>query len=165
MDFKTQDLYNKSTEYLINAMEQYIKFIEINSSLRNLDIQFHYLKSLPHNNMMTKYEIIDKQCKRQNLLNEKEMVRQNIISQSYNSIMLALTLIDTSLVECDRFGLEMSKALIQSILKFIIDGRPNISIPKDALMPQVMKIYAKLVNNQFNSYIELTDYLNQLMSL
>lgn len=76
-----------------------------------------------------------------------------------------MTLIDTSLAECNRFGLEMSKALIQRILKFIIDGRPNISIPKDALMPQVMNIYAKLVNNQFNSYIELTGYLNQLMSL
>lgn len=76
-----------------------------------------------------------------------------------------MTLIDTSLAECNRFDLEMSKALIQSILKFIIDGRPNISIPKDALMPQVMNIYVKLVNNQFNSYIELTGYLNQLMSL
>lgn len=165
MDFKTQDLYNKSTEYLINAMKQYIKFIEINSSLRNLDIQFHYLESLPHSDMITRYEIVDKQCKRQNLMIEKEGVRQNIISQSYNSIMLALALIDTSLAECNRFGLEMSKTLIQSILKFIIDGRPNISIPKDALMPHIMNISTKLVNNPFNSNIELTVYLNQLMSL
>lgn len=164
MNFNIQDLYNKSTEALIYAMKQYVNFIGINSSIKSLDIQFHYVESLPHN-MIAKYELLDKQSKRQNLLMEKESVKQDIILHSYKSIILALTLVDTSIAMRNDFGLGMSTTLIQSILKFIQESRHNISIPKDALIPQIMNTSAKLANSDFNSNINLTLCLNQLMSL
>ena len=165
MNFNIQDLYNKSIEALINAMNQYINFISINSSIRNLDIQFHYLKNLPQNNVVTQYELLNKQSKRQNLMMKKETVKQDIISQSYNSIILALALVDTALENHNNFGLEMSTILIQSILKFIQEIRQNISIPKDVLVPQMMSIGAKLSSSGFKSNIELLVYLHQLMML
>lgn len=164
MNFNIQDLYNRSSEALIYAMKQYVNFIGINSSIKSLDIQFHYVESLPHN-MIAKYELLDKQSKRQNLLMEKESVKQDIILHSYKSIILALALVDTSIAMRDDFGLGMSTTLIQSILKFIQESRHNISIPKDALIPQIMNTSAKLANSDFNSNINLTLCLNQLISL
>lgn len=164
MNFNIQDLYNRSTEALIYAMKQYVNFIGINSSIKSLDIQFHYVDSLPHN-MIAKYELLDKQSKRQNLLMQKESVKQDIILHSYKSIILALALVDTSIAMRNDFGLGMSTTLIQSILKFIQESRHNISIPKDALIPQIMNISAKLANSDFNSNINLTLCLNQLISL
>lgn len=164
MNFNIQDLYNRSTEALIYAMKQYVNFIGINSSIKSLDIQFHYVDSLPHN-MIAKYELLDKQSKRQNLLMQKESVKQDIILHSYKSIILALALVDTSIAMRNDFGLGMSTTLIQSILKFIQESRHNISIPKDALIPQIMNTSAKLANSDFNSNINLTLYLNQLISL
>ncbi len=164
MNFNIQDLYNRSTEALIYAMKQYVNFIGINSSIKSLDIQFHYVDSLPHN-MIAKYELLDKQSKRQNLLMQKESVKQDIILHSYKSIILALALVDTSIAMRNDFGLGMSTTLIQSILKFIQESRHNISIPKDALIPQIMNTSAKLANSDFNSNINLTLCLNQLISL
>ena len=164
MNYNIQDLYNRSSEALIYAMKQYVNFIGINSSIKSLDIQFHYVESLPHN-MIAKYELLDKQSKRQNLLMEKESVKQDIILHSYKSIILALALVDTSIAMRDDFGLGMSTTLIQSILKFIQESRHNISIPKDALIPQIMNTSAKLANSDFNSNINLTLCLNQLISL
>lgn len=164
MNFNIQDLYNRSTEALIYAMKQYVNFIGINSSIKSLDIQFHYVDSLPHN-MIAKYELLDKQSKRQNLLMQKESVKQDIILHSYKSIILALALVDTSIAMRNDFGLGMSTTLIQSILKFIQESRHNISIPKNALIPQIMNISAKLANSDFNSNINLTLCLNQLISL
>lgn len=164
MNFNIQDLYNRSTEALIFAMKQYVNFIGINSSIKSLDIQFHYVDSLPHN-MIAKYELLDKQSKRQNLLMQKESVKQDIILHSYKSIILALALVDTSIAMRNDFGLGMSTTLIQSILKFIQESRHNISIPKDALIPQIMNTSAKLANSDFNSNINLTLCLNQLISL
>lgn len=164
MNFNIQDLYNRSTEALIYAMKQYVNFIGINSSIKSLDIQFHYVDSLPLN-MIAKYELLDKQSKRQNLLMQKESVKQDIILHSYKSIILALALVDTSIAMRNDFGLGMSTTLIQSILKFIQESRHNISIPKDALIPQIMNTSAKLANSDFNSNINLTLCLNQLISL
>ena len=164
MNFNIQDLYNRSTEALIYAMKQYVNFIGINSYIKSLDIQFHYVDSLPHN-MIAKYELLDKQSKRQNLLMQKESVKQDIILHSYKSIILALALVDTSIAMRNDFGLGMSTTLIQSILKFIQESRHNISIPKDALIPQIMNTSAKLANSDFNSNINLTLCLNQLISL
>lgn len=164
MNFNIQDLYNRSTEALIYAMKQYVNFIGINSSIKSLDIQFHYVDSLPHN-MIAKYELLDKQSKRQNLLMQKESVKQDIILHSYKSIILALALVDTSIAMRNDLGLGMSTTLIQSILKFIQESRHNISIPKDALIPQIMNTSAKLANSDFNSNINLTLCLNQLISL
>ena len=165
MNLNIQDLYNRSIEALINAMKQYVNFIGINSSIRSLDIQFHYLESISQNNIITKYELLDKQSKRQNLLIEKETVKQDIISQSYKSIILALALVDTSVAERDKFGLEMSSTLLQSILKFIQENKHNISIPIDALIPQMMSTSANLVKSGLNSNQNLTISLNQLMTL
>lgn len=165
MNLNIQDLYNRSIEALINAMKQYVNFIGINSSIRSLDIQFHYLESISQNNVITKYELLDKQSKRQNLLIEKETVKQDIISQSYKSIILALALVDKSIANRDKFGLDLSSTLIHSILKFIQESRQNISIPRDALIPQMMNTSTNLVNSGLNSNINLYVYLNQLMTL
>jgi len=165
INFNIQDLYNRSIEALINAMKQYVNFIGINSSIRSLDIQYHYLESLPQNNVISKYELIDKQSKKQNLLMEKEAVRQTIISQSHKSIILALTLVDTSIMNNNKFGLEMSSTLIQSILKFIQESKHNISIPKNALIPQMMNTSTNLVKLGGDINISLSVYLNQLMNI
>ena len=163
MDYNIQDLYNRSTEALINAMKQYVKFIGINSSIRSLDIQFHYLESLPQDNVITKYELLDKQSKRQTLKMEQEIVKQDIISQIQRSIIHTLALVDISVSLRNKFSMEMSNTLIQSILKFITDSKPNISIPKETLLPQIMNSYTKLVLSEFNSNRDLVNALNQLM--
>lgn len=165
MNFNIQDLYNQSMEALLNAMKQYVNFISVNSSIRSLDIQVHYLESLPTNNVMTKYELLDKQSKRQNLMIEKETVTQYIITETYKSIILALTLVDTTIVNRNKYGLEMSATLIQSILKFILESKQNILIPKEPLIPQMMNTSANLVKSGLNSNINLAISLNQLMTL
>ena len=103
MNFNIQDLYNRSSEAPIYAMKQYVNFIGINSSIKSLDFQFHNVESLPHN-MIAKYELLDKQSKRQNLLMEKESVKHDIILHSYKSIILALALVDTSIAMRDDFA-------------------------------------------------------------
>ena len=165
MNFNIQDLYNQSMEALLNAMKQYVNFISVNSSIRSLDIQVHYLESLPTNNVITKYELLDKQSKRQNLMIEKETVTQYIITETYKSIILALTLVDTTIANRNKFGLEMSATLIQSILKFILESKQNILIPKEPLIPQMMNTSANLVKSGLNSNINLAISLNQLMTL
>lgn len=165
MNFNIQNLYNQSIEALINAMKQYVTFIGINSSIRSLDIQVNYLESLPNNSVITQYELLNKQSKRQNLMIEKETVTRHIISETYKSIILALTLIDTTIANRNKFGLEMSATLIQSILKFILESKQNILIPKDPLIPQMMNTSANLVKSGLNSNINLAISLNQLMSL
>ena len=163
MDYNIQDLYNRSSEALINAMKQYVKFIGINSSIRSLDIQFHYIESLQLDNVITKYELLDKQSKRQNLMMEQEFVKQDIILQIHKSIIHALALVDISIRMHNRFSLEMSKTLVQSILKFILENKSNISIPRDTLTSQIMTVYAKLINSEYKSNTDLVNTLSQLM--
>lgn len=165
MDYRIQDLYNRSSEALVNAMKQYIRFIGINSSIRSLDIQSRYLESLSHDGMITQYEVLNKQSKRQNLLMEQKFVNQDIVLQIHKSIMHALVLVDISIKMHNKFGLEMSKTLLQSILKFIEENKPNILIPIAPLSPQIMNAYANLRNSDYKSNIGLATTLNQLMSV
>lgn len=164
MDYNIQDLYNRSSEALINAMKQHIKFIGINSSIRSLDIQFHYIESLQLDNVITKYELLDKQSKRQNLMMEQEFVKQDIILQIHKSIIHALALVDISIRMRNRFSLEMSKTLVQNILKFIIENKSNISIPRDTLTSQIMTVYANLIKSEYKGNTDLVNALSQLMS-
>lgn len=165
IDYNIQDLYNRSSEALINAMKQYIKFIGINSSIRSIDIQSHYIESLQQDSMIAKYELLDNQSKRQNLMMEQEFVKQDIVLQIHKSIMHALALVDISIRMHNRFSLEMSKTLVQSILKFIIENKSTISIPRDTLTTQIMSVYAKLINSEYKSNIDLVNALSQLMSV
>lgn len=165
IDYNIQDLYNRSSEALINAMKQYIKFIGINSSIRSIDIQSHYIESLQQDSMIAKYELLDNQSKRQNLMMEQEFVKQDIVLQTHKSIIHALALVDISIRMHNRFSLEMSKTLVQSILKFIIENKSTISIPRDTLTTQIMSVYAKLINSEYKSNIDLVNALSQLMSV
>lgn len=165
IDYNIQDLYNRSSEALINAMKQYIKFIGINSSIRSIDIQSHYIESLQQDSMIAKYELLDNQSKRQNLMMEQEFVKQDIVLQIHKSIIHALALVDISIRMHNRFSLEMSKTLVQSILKFIIENKSTISIPRDTLTTQIMSVYAKLINSEYKSNIDLVNALSQLMSV
>lgn len=66
------ELFNQSSEALKNAMEQYIRYVGILSSIRNIEIESDYQQRLSQNTMITNFEIINKQARRISLLMEKE---------------------------------------------------------------------------------------------
>lgn len=165
MNYNIQDLYNRSSEALINALRLNIKLIGINSSIRSLDIQFHYLESLTMDGMIAKYEVLDKQSKRQALIMEQKLVKQDIALQIQTSIMHALTLLDISIRMHSRLGIAMSKTLFQSNLKFIKESNSNILIPLVSMKSQIMNVYVKLIDSEYKNDIDLVNVLNQLMGL
>lgn len=158
------ELFNQSSEALKNAMEQYIRYIGILSSIRNIEIESEYQKRLSQNTMITNFEIINKQAKRISLLMEKESTAQNIVLQVHKSLLSALQLIEISVDSHNSFGIGMSNTLINSILKFILDNNSNISIQMSMLSAQIVKVYTDLVASEFNN-IDLINALNRLRTI
>ena len=158
------ELFNQSSEALKNAMEQYIRYIGILSSIRNLDIESDYHQRLSQDTMITNFEIINKHARRMSLLLEKESTIQNIVLQTQKALLLALQLIDLSISANNKFGIGMANTLINSILKFVTDNKPTIAISMNMLNYQIMNVYAKLVESKFNNS-DLTSALNQLRTI
>lgn len=158
------ELFNQSSEALKNAMEQYIRYIGILSSIRNLEIESDYQQRLSHNKMITNFDIINKQARRMSLLMEKESTAQNIIFQVHKSLLSALQLIEFSVRSHNGFGISMSNTLINSILKFVLDNNSNIPIQMNMLSSQIVKVYTDLVASEFNN-IDLINALNRLRTI
>lgn len=158
------ELFNQSSEALKNAMEQYIRYVGILSSIRNIEIESEYQKRLSQNTMITNFEIINKQAKRISLLMEKESTAQNIVLQVHKSLLSALQLIEISVDSHNSFGIGMSNTLINSILKFILDNNSNISIQMSMLSAQIVKVSTDLVASEFNN-IDLINALNRLRTI
>jgi len=158
------ELFNQSSEALKNAMEQYIRYIGILSSIRNLDIESKYQQKLSQDTMITNFEIINKHARRMSLLLEKESTSQNIVLLTQKSLLFALQLVDYSVSYNNKFGIGMASTLINSILKFVTDNKPTIVMSMNILSNQIMKVYAKLVESEFNNS-DLPNALNQLRAI
>lgn len=158
------ELFNQSSEALKNAMEQYIRYVGILSSIRNIEIESDYQQRLSQNTMITNFEIINKQARRISLLMEKESTAQNIVLQVHKSLLSALQLIEISVESHNSFGIGMSNTLINSILKFVLDNNSNISIQMSMLSAQIVKVYTDLVASEFNN-IDLINALNRLRTI
>lgn len=158
------ELFNQSSEALKNAMEQYIRYVGILSSIRNIEIESDYQQRLSQNTMITNFEIINKQTRRISLLMEKESTAQNIVFQVHKSLLSALHLIEISVDSHNSFGIGMSSTLINSILRFVLDNNSNISIQMNMLSAQIVKVHTALVASEFNN-IDLINALNQLRTI
>ncbi len=158
------ELFNQSSEALKNAMEQYIRYVGILSSIRNLDIESDYQQRLSQDTMITNFEIINKHARRMSLLLEKESTSQNIVLQTQKSLLFALQLIDYSVSDNNKFGIGMASTLINSILKFVTDNKPTIVMSMNILSNQIMNVYAKLLASAFNNS-DLPNALNQLRAI
>lgn len=154
-------LFNESSEAFKNAMEQYIRYIGIVSSIRNLDIESQYQEKMFQYKMITQFEI-NKQAQRMSLLMEKERYSQNIRLQIYNSLSLALTLIEFSISAHNEFGIRLGNMMINSILKFVSDNKSNIQIPMEPLQSRIMAIQSNLTGYGYQN-IDLINALNQLL--
>ena len=158
------ELFNQSSEALKNAMEQYIRYVGILSSIRNIEIESNYQQRLSQNTMITNFEIINKQARRISLLMEKESIAQNIVLQVHKSLLSALQLIEISVDSHNSFGIAISNTLINSILKFVLESNSNISIQMNMLSAQIVKVYTDLVASEFNN-IDLINALNRLRTI
>lgn len=158
------ELFNQSSEALKNAMEQYIRYVGILSSIRNIEIESDYQQRLSQNTMITNFEIINKQARRMSLLLEKESTSQNIVLQTQKSLLFALQLIDYSVRHNNKFGISMASTLINSILKFVTDNKPTIVMSMNILSNQIINVYEKLVASDFKNS-DLPNALNQLKAI
>lgn len=156
-------LFNESSEAFKNAMEQYISYTGIVSSIRNLDIESHYQERMFQYKMITNFEI-NKQARRMSLLMEKERYSQNIRLQIHKSLSLALMLIEFSISAHNEFGIKLGSTLINSILNFVSSNKPNIHIPMSTLQSQIMAIQVKLTSSRYHN-INLINALNQLLMI
>ena len=158
------ELFNQSSEALKSAMEQYIRYVGILSSIRNIDIETDYQQRLSQGSMITNFEIINKHDRRISLLLEKDTTAQNIVLQTHRSLMLALQLIDYSVRDNNKFGISMANTLINSILKFVTDNKSTIVISMTILSPQIISTYDNLLQSRVNN-MDLTNALNQLRAI
>ena len=157
-------LFNQSSEALKSAMEQYIRYVGILSSIRNIDIETDYQQRLSQGSMITNFEIINKHARRISLLLEKDTTAQNIELQTHRSLMFALQLIDYSIRDNNKFGIRMANTLINSILKFVTDNKSTIVISMTILSPQIISTYDNLLQSSVNK-MDLINALNQLMAM
>ena len=158
------ELFNQSSEALKNAMEQYIRYIGILSSIRNIEIESDYQQRLSQDTMITNFEIINKHARRMSLLLEKESTAQNIVLQTHKSLLLALQLVDFSINTNNKLGIGMAGTLINTILKFTTDNKSTIDISMNMLSHQIITIYDNLLRSDFKN-ADLINALNQLRTI
>lgn len=158
------ELYNRASEALINAMGQYMDFLSLKSSINRLNIQLHYWRSLSQNNIVAEFEQLDLYDKRRNLSERQNIVIQNIVNKTQQSIIYALALIERSIEEQSKIGLDIGEKMINSIVRFIKDNKSNIAIPINIAMPEILNIRSKLINAGYRN-IELFSGLNQLFRM
>lgn len=158
------ELFNQSSEALKSAMEQYIRYVGILSSIRNIDIETDYQQRLSQGSMITNFEIINKHARRISLLLEKETTAQNIVLQTHRALMFALHLIDYSIRGNNKFGIGMANTLINSILKFVTDNKSTIVISMTMISHQIIDTYDNLLRSDLKN-ADLVNALNQLRTV
>lgn len=145
------ELYWKSSQNLINAMEVYLKIININNAMNNIISNIerqNHLKFMGLDSksiyMNTEMELLRLKIERNNTIEERKVLLNQLNISSLQSILNALELIDKSIDSNDNDGIELGIKCLESVYNFIYKDEIKINIQLSAILSNILDTESKL---------------------
>ena len=145
------ELYWKSSQNLINAMEVYLKIINIDNTMNNIISNIERLNHMKYMRldskslyMNTDMELFRLEIEKNNTTEEKKSLLNQLNISTLQSILNALELTVISIDSKDNDGIEFGIKSLESIYNFIYKDEIKNSIQLTAILSNILDTESKL---------------------